>query len=174
MKEGLLAGRKKMGVLQISKSDPKVASSDLESLENEIGHTLPESFKVFYLTHNGGVADRDWWDSGDEYEPIRVKKFKAVAASGALDAAETKYLNGCFAVMVSKKVIPNTLLPFAIDDGGNFFCLDLTDGNVCFYATDSFDSDSSFAANHAKAYRWLASSFAAFVEGLKDESEIDL
>jgi cell wall assembly regulator SMI1 len=76
VKEGLLAGRKKMGVLQMSKSDPKVASSDLESLENEIGHTLPESFKVFYSTHNGGVADRDWWDSGDEYEPIRVKKKK--------------------------------------------------------------------------------------------------
>jgi hypothetical protein len=66
------------------------------------------------------------------------------------------------------------LLPCAIDDGGNFFCLDLTDGNVYFYATDSFDSDSSFAANHAKAYRWLASSFTAFVEGLKNESEIDL
>ena len=30
-----------MGVLQMSKSDPKVASSDLESLENEVGHTLP-------------------------------------------------------------------------------------------------------------------------------------
>ena len=76
--------------------------------------------------------------------------------------------------MVSKKVIPNTLLPFAIDDGGNFFCLDLTDGNICFYANDSFDSDSSYAANHAKAYRWLASSCDAFIKGLKDESEIDL
>ena len=163
-----------MGVLQMSKSDPKVANSDLELLENEIRHALPENFKDFYLSHNGGVPDRDWWDSGDEYEPVRVKKFKAVAASGALDAAETRYLNGCFAVMVSKKVIPNTLLPFAIDDGGNFFCLDLTDGNICFYANDSFDSDSSYAANHAKAYRWLASSFDAFIKGLKDESEIDL
>jgi len=174
MRGGLFTGKEKMGVLQMSKSDPKVSSSDLALLEDEIGHVLPESFKVFYLTHNGGVADRDWWDSGDEYEPVRVKKFKAVAASGALDAAETKYLNGCYAVMTSKGVIPETLLPFAIDDGGNFFCLDLIDSNVCFYATDSFGSDNSYATNHAKAYRWLASSFDAFVEGLKDESEIDL
>jgi cell wall assembly regulator SMI1 len=164
----------KMGALQMSKSDPKVNGSDLELLEAELGHALPESFKVFYLTHIGGVSDRDWWDSADEYEPIRVKKFKAVAPSGALDVLETKYLGGCYAVMTTKEVIPKTLLPFAIDDGGNFFCLDLTDGNVCFYATDSFESGSSYAANHAKAYRWLTSSFSAFVEGLKDESEIDL
>jgi cell wall assembly regulator SMI1 len=163
-----------MGVLKMSKSDPEVNSSDLSSLEDEIGHALPEGFKNFYLTHNGGVADRDWWDSGDEYEPVRIKKFKSVAGSGALDAAETKYLSGCYAVMTSKNVIPKTLLPFATDDGGNFFCLDLTEGDVCFYATDSFDSNSSYAANHAKAYRWLASSFDTFVEGLKDESEIDL
>jgi cell wall assembly regulator SMI1 len=174
MKEGLLAGRKKVGVLQMSKSDPEVSISDLSSLEDEIGILLPEGFKTFYLTHNGGVADRGCWDGGDEYEPVRIKKFKAVAASGALDASETKYLSGCYTVMTSNNVIPKTLLPFATDDGGNFFCLDLTGGDVCFYATDSFDSDSSYAANHAKAYRWLASSFDAFIEGLKDESEIDL
>lgn len=158
----------------MSKSDPKISGLDLKSLESEVGYTLPDGFKDFYITHNGGVADRDWWDSCDEYEPVRVKKFKAVAACSASDAAETKYLGGCYAVMITKGVIPKTVLPFAIDDGGNFFCLDLTDGNVCFYATDSFDSESSYAANHAKAYRWLASSFDAFVEGLKYESEVDL
>jgi hypothetical protein len=70
--------------------------------------------------------------------------------------------------------MPKTLLSFAIDGGGNFFCLDLTGGNVCFYATDSFDSESNYAANHAKAFRSLASSFDAFVDGLKGESEVDL
>lgn len=96
---------------------------------------MPGDFKAFYMTHNGGGADRDWWGSSDEYAPVRVKKFKAVAACGASDAAETKYLGGCYAVMITKGMIPKTVLPFAIDDGGNFFCLDLTGGNVCFYAT---------------------------------------
>lgn len=45
---------------------------------------------------------------------------------------------------------------------------------MCFYATDSFDSESNYAANHAKAFRSLASSFDAFVDGLKGESEVDL
>lgn len=45
----------------------------------------------FYMTHNGGVADRDWWGSSDEYESVRVKKFNAVTACGVSDADESKY-----------------------------------------------------------------------------------
>ena len=163
-----------MNSIKLSRSEPTVCMSDLGILESNIGQQLPEFFKDFYLKQNGGISDKDWWDSGDEYEPVRVKKFKSVAVSGADDAADTRLLGGCYVEMISKNVIPQTFMPFAIDDGVNFFCLDLTDGNVCFYATDSFDPENSFAANHAKAYRWLASSFDAFVEGLKDESEIDL
>lgn len=163
-----------MVLIQLSKSEPAIDISDLEFLESSIGYSLPEPFRKFYLGQNGGVADKDWWDSGDEYEPVRVKKFKSVAKFGADDAADTKFLGGCYAAMTLKNVIPQTLLPFAIDDGGNFFCLDLTDGNVCFYANDIFDPNSSFSTNHAKAYRWLASSFQDFIEGLKDESDVDV
>ncbi|MGF6110226.1 SMI1/KNR4 family protein [Pseudomonas frederiksbergensis] len=163
-----------MTLIKLYKSEPTVCMSDLDLLENDIGHPLPEFFKDFYVEQNGGASDKDWWDSGDEYEPVRVKKFKSVAVSGADDAADTRFLGGCYNAMTSKDIIPQTLLPFAIDDGGNFFCLDLTDGNVCFYTTDSFDPESSFAANHAKAYRWLANSFDVFLKGLKDESDIDI
>ena len=44
---------------------------------------------------------------------------------------------------------------------------------MCFFATDSFDSELSAAANHAKAYRWLSNSFEEFVSGLKDESDLE-
>jgi cell wall assembly regulator SMI1 len=163
-----------MSVLKLFKSEPNIDEADLESLEAGISYPLPSSFKDFYLSNNGGVSDKDWWEKDDGYEPVRLKKFKAVAKIGAIDAAETKFLGGCYAVMTAKEVIPKTLLPFANDDGGNFFCLDLADGNVCFYATDSFDSDCSLATNHARAYRWLAKSFGDFIEGLKDESEVDI
>lgn len=163
-----------MAILQLSKSGSAINDSDLVELQKVIRHDLPSSFKAFFLKNNGGVPDRDWWDSGDEYEPIRLKKFKSVASAGADDAGETKYLGGCYLAMTSREVVPQTLLPFAIDDGGNFFCLDLSDGNVCFYAVDSFDSDSNFATNHARAYRWLAVSFQEFIDGLVDESEVDI
>ncbi|SEI46981.1 SMI1/KNR4 family protein [Pseudomonas sp. NFR16] len=163
-----------MTILHFSKSGTAIEDFDLIELQKVIRHELPDSFKKFFLKNNGGVPDRDWWDSGDEYEPIRVKKFKSVAVAGADDAGETKYLGGCYLAMTSREVVPQTLLPFAIDDGGNFFCLDLSDGNVCFYAIDAFDSDSSFSTNHARAYRWLAASFEAFINGLVNESEVDI
>ncbi|WP_122455497.1 SMI1/KNR4 family protein [Pseudomonas viridiflava] len=155
------------------KSESKVGVAQIEELEAVVGQVLPASFKDFYMSCNGGVPSKDWWDSDDEYEPVRVKKFKAVAPLDAPDASETKFLGGCYVAMVAKTIIPKTLLPFAIDDGGNFFCLDLADGNVCFFATDSFDSELSAAANHAKAYRWLSNSFEEFVSGLKDELDLE-
>lgn len=163
-----------MSSLKVSKAESAVGQADIECLEAIINSRLPEGFKAFYLRNNGGVPNKDWWDSEDEYEPIRIKKFKAVASKDDPAAAETKFLGGCYALMTAKGVIPRTLLPFANDDGGNFFCLDLKKGSVCFFATDSFDSECSSETNHANAYRWIAKTFDSFIAGLKDESEIDV
>ncbi|SEU11805.1 SMI1/KNR4 family protein [Pseudomonas graminis] len=163
-----------MSLLKVSKAEPPVGLTDIESLEVIVNIQLPKDFKEFYLRNNGGVPDKDWWDSEDEYDPIRIKKFKAVASKDDPAAQDTNFLGGCYALMTAKDVIPSTLLPFANDDGGNFFCLDLKKGNVCFFATDSFDSECSPATNHANAYRWIAKTFGSFIEGLKDESEIDV
>ncbi|MBO9551033.1 SMI1/KNR4 family protein [Pseudomonas sp.] len=159
--------------IKLSRSESAIEVSDVEVLESQVSTHLPDSFKQFFLKHNGGVPDRDWWDGDDENEAIRLKRFKAIARSDAQDASDTKYLGGCYMAMTGRKVIPATLLPFAIDDGGNFFCLDLVDGGVCFYATDSFDSDLTITENQLNAYRWLAETFDAFVSGLKHESDVD-
>lgn len=160
--------------VKLSRSESEIKQSDLELLESQVSARLPEAFKQFFLTYNGGVSNKDWWDSEDEYEPIRVKKFKAVAPAGASDASETKYIGGCYLAMTGRQVIPATILPFAIDDGGNFFCLDLVQGGVCFFAVDAYDPDLTASENHLNSYRWLVDSFESFMSGLKDESEIDV
>jgi len=163
-----------MSVLKVHKSEPSISLPDIELLEKTVNHSLPEDFKKFYLTHNGGIPDRDWWDSNDNCDPVRIKRFKAIAKTNEAYSNDTKYLDALYTTMTEKKVIPRTLLPFAIDDGGNFFCLDLTENNICFYATDSFDNNISPESNHANAYRWLTNSFESFINNLKYESEIDI
>jgi hypothetical protein len=160
--------------IKLTRSESQISKSDLVVLEGQINTKLPMSFKEFYLANNGGVSNKDWWDSDGKYEPVRVKKFKAVAPLSVDDALDTKYVGGCYQTMTSRNVIPATILPFAVDDGGNFFCLDLVEGSVCFFATDCFDSDLTTTENHMNAYRWLTESFEAFLSGLKDESDIDL
>jgi len=160
--------------VKLSRPETKVYVSDFAVLEEQISAKLPDSFRDFYLASNGGVSNKDWWESEGQYEPFRVKRFKAIAQSGASDAMDTKYIGGCYSTMVGRNVIPQTILPFAIDDGGNFVCLDLKDGCVCFYATDTYDPDLTTAQNHLNSYRWLADSFSDFLSGLKDESEVDV
>lgn len=159
--------------IKLSRPEIEINNFDLIHLERQISTKLPEAFKNLYLIHNGGVPERDWWDSEDDFEPIRVKRFKAVAKKDASDALETKYIGGCYLAMTARQVIPATILPFAIDDGGNFFCLDLIDGCVCFFAADIYDADLTASENHLKSYRWLAASFEAFLSGLKDEDDMD-
>jgi hypothetical protein len=64
-------------------------------------------------------------------------------------------------------------LPFAFDPGGNFFCLDLHEGSVHFYATDAFDPSQSVAENFLKAQRRLADSFGIFMGNLIPNYEYD-
>lgn len=162
-----------MPMITLSRSDPPISASDIAALEAQIAVRLPASFKHLFLSYNGGIPDRDCWEGDDGHEVIRVRKFKALSRSDAQDASETRYLGGCYALMTERQVVPMTLLPFAVDGGGNFFCLDLADGSVCFYATDSFDPDSTVVENQRHAYRRLAETFDSFLSGLKDESEVE-
>lgn len=160
--------------ITLCRSDVAITAHAIDLLEQQVSARLPDPFRQFYLTHNGGVADKDWWQSNDDFEPIRISRFKAIAACEAEDAAQTRYLGGCYVRMTERQVIPTRLLPFASDDGGNFFCLDLIDGSVSFFANDVYDPDLTPAQNHLNAQRWLAASFEAFIAGLQDEAAIDL
>ena len=158
--------------MQILKSGIKIDLVEIRHFEGIIGYFLPESFKDFYLNSNGGIPCKGWWDGTDDYDAVRVKKFKPLAGSRHVEEHDTAFMENCYLAMVKRNVIPKRLLPFAIDVGGNFFCFDLIEGNVCYYTTDSFDSDASIAVNQAKACRWLEKSFQDFIQNLKDEDDI--
>lgn len=158
--------------MNISKQGKKLSAVDFSYLEELIKRKLPGGFKAFYLSSNGGIPEKDWWDSRDEYEPIRVKNFKSIAGYDRSEKSSTEFVEEYYKVMVSREVIPQGLLPFAADDGGNLFCMDIETGKICFYAIDAFDSDIPMALNQVKAIRYLASDFDAFVDGLLAEDEI--
>lgn len=69
-------------------------------------------------------------------------------------------------------MIPRNLLPFANDWGGNFFCLNLDNYSIVYFATDSFDEDLTMQENHIKLQRYLTNSFPNFVDGLVTEESL--
>ncbi len=75
--------------------------------------------------------------------------------------------------MRSKDVIPDFLLPFAHDPGGNFFCINIKNGNIIFYAPDAFSKDVDIHQNQCNAQRLLADSFENFMELFEYNDEFD-
>ncbi|MBO9551032.1 MAG: SMI1/KNR4 family protein [Pseudomonas sp.] len=134
---------------------------------------FPAEFRALYLTFNGGEPNRTFWAEDENYEPIRVEDFKSIASGGAVDNDETKCIGGCFRFMVSRNVLPTHLVPFAVDEAGNFICLDKNEGKVIYFAVDIFQPGIDMHLNHINAQRILSLSFHEFIESLIYEDQVD-
>jgi hypothetical protein len=151
--------------------EEEIELSSIAALEKAVGFKLPASFIELYLKFNGGVPNRSWVVTDDGYEPMQISDFKPIFFDGAENASDTGFIEGCYKLMCERQVIPHTLLPFAVDDGGNFFCLDMLNGSVVFYAVDTFREDVSMAANQIAAQRMVAKSFDQFITELEEETQ---
>jgi hypothetical protein len=151
--------------------EKKINEFDICALEKSTGFKLPPSFSRLYLKFNGGSPNKSWVITNDEYEPMQIADFKFIHPEGSEGENETRFIVGCYRLMCDRQIIPHTLLPFAVDDGGNFFCLDMLNGSVMFYAVDTFREDVSMAANQIAAQRLIAKSFEEFIESLEEESD---
>ena len=154
-------------------SDVAISGLDIDALESEIGMRFPAEFRALYLTFNGGEPNRAFWAEDENYEPIRVEDFKSIASDGAVDKDETKYIGGCFRLMASRNVLPAHLVPFAVDEAGNFICLDKNEGKVIYFAVDIFQPDIDMHLNHINAQRVLSFSFHEFIGSLIHEDQVD-
>ncbi|WP_260436518.1 SMI1/KNR4 family protein [Burkholderia sp. Bp9004] len=148
---------------EFTKGGVSLSTADFARAEAQMGKSLPEGLKEFLLSVNGGVPERTYWPiDGGEF--LWVKRFLSLIDSlGRGPTIEQSYLNG-----QQRAFLPSDLIPFAIDHGGNFFCLDEA-GRVYFYAVDAWSPDATFEANvqHAKSY--LTVEIRAFIEGLEPD-----
>lgn len=149
--------------------EKNIAIKDIDEIECELGIKLPEDFKSHYLKYNGGTPTHTFTPTTDEWESDQVTAFIPIKYCAAEDDSVDVTLLGVFKRMRDKDVIPKKLLPFARDLGGNFFCLNMLDCSVSFFATDAFDPDLSMNDNHKKVERKIANSFGEFVNTLEDE-----
>ena len=147
---------KNQGV-QISEEDIRLAEADL-------GVSLPSEFKKFLLSvSNGGVPRNAYWPVGDE-EYLWLSRFLPIKDSlGRGRTIEETYRLG-----KEKAFLPDGFVVFAIDHGGNYFCLD-QDARVYFFAMDAWRPDVEFSENGRHAKRFLADSLKEFLDGLEEE-----
>lgn len=153
--------------------EKNILISDIQFVEKNLNYSFPEEFIDHYLSFNGGIPLRTWWKSNDDFEPIELASFKPFKYNKLTDNKPLSLIDGCYHEMVKKNVIPQNLIPFGNDWGGNYFCLNKDDNSVVFYTTDSFRPDLSMSENHVLSQKKLASSFKEFIDGLITEEDLD-
>ena len=154
------------------KCEKKIGRADIYKTESKLSITLPDDFVSHYLQFNGGIPEKSWWDGGEGFEPVEVAGFKPFVYNTQTNDDPRSLIDGCYISMLDREVIPRNLLPFANDWGGNFFCLNLDNYSIVYFATDSFDEDLTMQENHIKIQRYLTNSFSNFVDGLVPEESL--
>jgi len=109
---------------------PSVSMEELDASIERLNIKLPQSFKEHYVTFNGGYTFRRFFMWPDESR-TRIDHFFLILHK-KFTSLEEAYED----LFVSENILPKGFLPFAVDDGANFFCLCLLpeDYNSVFYA----------------------------------------
>jgi cell wall assembly regulator SMI1 len=137
-------------------TESPIVAADLDEVERRFGFRFPPEFRDLYLRFNGGRPEKDRFvdDKGTcivhEFMPIKNGK---PGLTFEHDFQQTK---------VAQSLLPEHLVPFAVDPGGNFYCFSTRDdevGAIFIFRTDYFD-------NPKRATEYLTSSLSAFLGAL--------
>ncbi len=135
----------------------KISENQIAMIEADLGITLPEELRNHYLKFNGGRPQKCYYTNVidtfvvDQFIPIKYGDF----------TFEDVYRQH----VIEDKIIPSYLIPFAIDPGGDYFCISVRaedKGKVFFFWTEFYE-------DLKRAVRLVAPSFEDFIESMKKE-----
>jgi cell wall assembly regulator SMI1 len=108
----------------MERSNPPATLSDVERFERDRSLSLPTDYKEFLLATNGGVPKEKMFPIiGYPYDD----HWQIMVFLGTASAWATETLNYSYDNYVGG--IPQAVVPIAIDDLGNYVCLDLRKGS---------------------------------------------
>ncbi len=131
-----------------------VSAPDIDAVERRIGRTLPEPLRQHYLEANGGQPEKSSFLHEDGFELV-VHQFLSMRPGGKGDF-EDSFLHA----KVDAPFLPDDLIPFAIDPGGDYFCISddaARLGQIFFFYSEEADEPD-------EATVFLAPSLAEFID----------
>jgi len=131
---------------------------DLTALQDQFNIKLPPDFKEHYLKFNGGYPEKRHFQWPDQ-QTTRINAFKSIKYEGFGSFEET-YTD----LVLLEEYLPAGILPFAVDDGGNFFCISARDedyNNIYYCNNDDYNPE-----NNEEHLTWLTNNFGDFLDRL--------
>jgi len=118
--------------MKISNPGKKLTRQAIERTAREFQLTFPESLIDLYLKANGGEPEPYVFQKGN-IDTV-VTEFLALTST-EFDTSPEVYRD----LVLTKKIVPKHLYPFAIDGGGDYFFVNTIDGSegVFLYLHDT-------------------------------------
>lgn len=121
---------------EVLDTEKAITNDDIKYIENKYKFSMPEDIKKHYLKYNGGHLQKSMYTTGngDEFVVSWFIPIKGDRKSLDLDAVLTD-LRG-------DRIIPDWLIPFADEAGGDFYCYSLRKNELgaIYYWAHEFDN----------------------------------
>lgn len=153
--------------------EKEITISDVEQIEKELKIKMPSQLKDFILKCNGGMPENNaWLDPDDEYDYVAIHELIPIKYYNKFDNDKNYLMDGITKNLWNRKLLPETLLPFAKDAGGNYFCINLANDKIYYYTLDTWSDQLSLTDNYKQNTRFLCNSFNEFISGLVCEDDL--
>lgn len=145
--------------MNITESRAAISSTELESIECELGISLPGPYRAFVLQHNGGHPELC------AFEHSSVNRFLSFARGGRSDFVD--YFN---LYKGDPRRMSQDLVPIASDPFGNLICISVSgarSGQIVFW-----DHEHESASNNENEHL-VSESFEMFLRSLTPLPEVE-
>jgi cell wall assembly regulator SMI1 len=152
--------------------EKNISKKEIALIEQDLGITLPNDFKNHYLRYNGGDPRKTIWKNKDNSQ-LEVRDFTPLLYCKDFGDDPDFTANGRVKEEWHEKVLPPSLIAFAMDWEGNYFCIDHTNGHIFYFVRDEWNDTLSDEKNWEMNSYYLTDSIKNFVENLLLESDAD-
>lgn len=135
----------------------KATAEDLSRIEQKFRMKIPAAVREHYLNYDGGYPESSIFTdkNGNTYN---VGWFIPISSGKKWSVEET------LALLREDEAIPDWLIPFADEDGGNLFCFSVreADCGAIYY----YDHEFEYGENPEEHVTYLAESITTFINSL--------
>lgn len=151
-----------------AQSGPALTERDFLLVEQDMRIKLPGELKRHYQAFNGGIPAKSvWFDASGEWDYLEVAQFLPLLSPPGKDDNPALSVAACMRQAWDGGSLLPSLIPFATDWGGNYFCINHTNGKVCYVVRDVWSDNLTAQKNMEVNTRYLAASLPQFVDGLQ-------
>jgi hypothetical protein len=143
----------------------QLTGAELDDCVNSLPCKLPAELRQHYAITNGGYPSHSYWALNNGCS-LQLQRFINIKYPRATE----RCIVDTYQLLTAKNLLPKNFIPFAIDHGGNYFCIN-SKGAVIYYAMDVWDEEFDNEQNQYYAQTYLTHSFQAFLAGLTEVDE---